>query len=213
MQEMYFTVAEAGTGELTEKKSRFIATVLPVCTQEEAALQIEKLRTKYWDARHNVYAYTLLDGQIKRYSDDGEPSGTAGVPVLNVLEKQGIQNTLIVVTRYFGGILLGTGGLVRAYSQTAKIGLENAGVVQRCLCNILQIKCDYTLLGKIQKFAEQQNLKIKDILYTDTVELSVYQLISETEQLIAQLTELTDAKVKCEIIGQAYENFNKIGKL
>ena len=169
MAQTYFTVAGEGIGTLTEKKSRFIATVCPVTSSEQAMQEIEKLRSKYWDARHNVYAYTLLEGQIKRYSDDGEPSGTAGIPILNVLEKMELQNVLIVVTRYFGGILLGTGGLIRAYGQAAKNGIENAGIVQRCLCNIIAVSCSYTQLGKIEKFAQQQNIKIKDILYTDKV--------------------------------------------
>ena len=107
MSDGYYTVKKRGIGEIVEKKSKFIATVIPVVTNEEALAEIEALRSKYWDARHNVYAYTLLDGQMKRYSDDGEPSGTAGMPILNVLEKEELKNVLVVVTRYFGGILLG----------------------------------------------------------------------------------------------------------
>ncbi|MBQ7039291.1 MAG: YigZ family protein [Clostridia bacterium] len=207
MVEEYYTVAGKSEGELVEKRSRFIATVIPVHTQEEAMGYIDALRSKYWDARHNVYAYTLLDGQIKRYSDDGEPSGTAGVPVLNVIEKLNLKDTLVVVTRYFGGILLGTGGLVRAYSQTAKIGVENAGVVRRCLCDVLKITVDYTLLGKVQKFLEQKEVKIKDISYSDTVTVSVLQTVSETETLIASLTELCDGKATFLKDGQDYADF------
>lgn len=207
MADSYYTVEKQATGELTEKRSRFIATVLPVQTQEEAMQYIDALRSKYWDARHNVYAYTLLDGQVKRYSDDGEPQGTAGVPVLNVLEKMELQNTLVVVTRYFGGILLGTGGLVRAYSQAAKLGIEQAGVVKRCLCNEIKITCDYNLLGKVQKFIEKNEIKLKEISYADSVFVSVYQKIEETDKLVAQITELTDAKATCETVGEAYIDF------
>jgi len=207
MTEEYYTVSGKATGELTEKRSKFIATVLPVHTQEEAMAYIDALRSKYWDARHNVYAYTLLDGQIKRYSDDGEPSGTAGVPVLNVLEKLNLQDTLVVVTRYFGGILLGTGGLVRAYSQTAKIGVENAGVVKRCLCDVLNIKVDYTLLGKVQKFLEQKEIKIKDISYSDTVTVTVLLTVSQTDAVISAITELCDGKSEFSKDGQDYADF------
>ena len=210
MIDSYYTIKKQATGELTEKRSRFIATVLPVETQEQAMQYIDALRSKYWDARHNVYAYTLLEGQVKRYSDDGEPQGTAGVPILNVLEKMQLQNTLVVVTRYFGGILLGTGGLVRAYSQTAKIGLEQAGVVLRCLCNEIKITCDYNLLGKIQKFIEKNGIKLKEISYADSVSVYVHHKMEETDKLIAQLTELTDAAVQTEIIGQAYQDFEEM---
>lgn len=209
MIDSYYTIEKQATGELTEKRSRFIATVLPVETQEQAMQYIDALRSKYWDARHNVYAYTLLDGQVKRYSDDGEPQGTAGVPVLNVLEKMQLQNTLVVVTRYFGGILLGTGGLVRAYSQTAKIGVEQAGVVLRCLCNEIKITCDYNLLGKIQKFIEKNNIKLKEITYSDSVAVYVHHKMEETDKLIAQIVELTDASAKTEIVGQAYQDFSE----
>ena len=207
MTEEYYTVSAKAVGDLTEKRSRFIATVLPVHSQEEAAAYIDALRTKYWDARHNVYAYTLLDGQIKRYSDDGEPSGTAGVPVLNVLEKLNLQDTLVVVTRYFGGILLGTGGLVRAYSQTAKIGVENAGIVRRCLCDAIEITVDYTLWGKVQKFLEQKEIKISDIKYTDSVTVKVLQQSSQTKVLTDSVTELCDGKATFDNVGQEYADF------
>lgn len=209
MVDCYYTIENKATGELIEKRSRFIATVLPVTTAEEAQQYIDALRSKYWDARHNVYAYTLLDGNIKRYSDDGEPQGTAGVPVLSVLEKMNLQNTLVVVTRYFGGILLGTGGLVRAYSQTAKIGLEQAGVVLRCLCNEIKITCDYNLLGKIQKFIEKNGIKLKEITYSDSVSVYVYHKVEDTDKLISQLVELTDAAVQTEINGQVYCDFKE----
>ena len=207
MQE-YFTVSKVGTGEFTEKKSKFIATVVPVHSQEEAMSVIEKIRTKYWDAKHNVYAYILLEGQQKRYSDDSEPSGTAGVPVLNILEKAGLKDTLVVVTRYFGGILLGTGGLVRAYSQAAKLGVENAGIVKRSLCDAVNISMDYTLWGKVQKFLEEQKIPIKDISYTDSVTAKVLQIAEKTDVLIEALTELSDGKISCQKNGQMYADFD-----
>ncbi len=126
----YKTVRAAASGELTEKRSRFIGYCKPVSTEEEATAFIASIRSRHWDARHNVYAYSLREGNLRRYSDDGEPSGTAGMPVLDVLQKSGVTDVCVVVTRYFGGVLLGTGGLVRAYSQAARLGLNAAqGVI------------------------------------------------------------------------------------
>ena len=123
----YITLNQRAQDEFVERKSRFIGTATPVSTQEEAIAFIDEMRSKYWDATHNVYAYILRDG-TKRYSDDGEPQGTAGVPVLDVLQKEGLTDLCVVVTRYFGGILLGAGGLVRAYSHGAKIAVDAAGI-------------------------------------------------------------------------------------
>ncbi|MBQ1830507.1 MAG: YigZ family protein, partial [Ruminococcus sp.] len=129
MNKDYKTVAREASDEFVEKRSRFIGYVKPVKTEEEAVAFINQKRSEHWDARHNVYAYSLREGNIKRYSDDGEPSGTAGMPVLDVIVKNEIYDVCVVVTRYFGGVLLGTGGLVRAYSQGSKIALESGGIV------------------------------------------------------------------------------------
>ncbi len=150
MLSSYKTVTEECVAEITEKKSRFIATLRHVETSEEATEFINEMRAKYWDATHNVYAYVLLDGNIKRYSDDGEPSGTSGIPSLNVLEGEGLFNTAVVITRYFGGTLLGTGGLVRAYSGAVKNVISNSRVVERRLCNIIKCTCAYNIWGKVQ---------------------------------------------------------------
>ncbi len=211
MTDGYYTVKKRGIGEIVEKKSKFIATVIPVVTNEEALAEIEALRSKYWDARHNVYAYTLLDGQMKRYSDDGEPSGTAGMPILNVLEKEELKNVLVVVTRYFGGILLGTGGLVRAYSAAAKAGIDESGIVRRTKCSLIQINCAYPLLGKIQNYvAAREGAGIKDVLYTDAVSVSAYQTADGEQAFIAGVTELTDGKAQITVTGTSYEDFDKI---
>ncbi len=134
----YKTVRAAASGELTEKRSRFIGYCKPVSTEEEATAFIASIRSRHWDARHNVYAYSLREGNLRRYSDDGEPSGTAGMPVLDVLQKSGVTDVCVVVTRYFGGVLLGTGGLVRAYSQAARLGLNAAQVVPALLLYALR---------------------------------------------------------------------------
>ena len=157
------TVYEGGQGEIIEKKSRFIATVKPVKTEEEALELIETLKKKYWDATHNCFAYIIGEGApLKRCSDDGEPSGTAGRPMLDVLEGEALRDVCVVVTRYFGGTLLGTGGLVRAYSGAVRAGLEASVLITRQKGVKLQVGTDYTGLGKIQYLLGQRGIKILD---------------------------------------------------
>ncbi|MFR2033460.1 MAG: YigZ family protein [Agathobacter sp.] len=159
-----------GQGELIEKKSRFIATVRPVETEEEAVTFINETKKKYWDARHNCSAFVIGKNQeLTRCSDDGEPAGTAGRPMLDVLLKEGIHNTAVVVTRYFGGVLLGTGGLVRAYQGAVQKGLDAAVIVEKFEGQILLITTDYTGLGKIQYLLEQEKITIMDTSYADNV--------------------------------------------
>lgn len=146
----YLTVGDYATAELTEKRSRFIAHVFHVETEEQAAECIARVRKKYWDARHNVYAYILREGNIKKYSDDSEPHGTAGPPVLDALQGAGLCDTLVVVTRYFGGILLGTGGLVRAYGDSAALGIAAAQVKEMQLHTVFETTVDYSDYGRLQ---------------------------------------------------------------
>ena len=149
--ESYITIKGYGTDEIVEKKSRFIANVKPIKSEEDAISFVEEIKKKYYDARHNCYAYQLGDrNQIQRYSDDGEPSGTAGMPILDVLRGRDIKDTIVVVTRYFGGTLLGTGGLVRAYSSATKVGIEKAGLIERIAHIRQKFTVDYTLSGKVQ---------------------------------------------------------------
>ena len=145
----YKTPTIEAHGEFTEKRSRFIGYCKPVTSEEEATRFISQIRSKHWDARHNVYAYSLREGNIKRYSDDGEPSGTAGMPVLDVIVKNEVFDVCVVVTRYFGGILLGTGGLVRAYSQAAKLALDAGKVALMELCAVCTVHCSYNQYGKV----------------------------------------------------------------
>ena len=153
MTEQYKTVYEGGEGELVEKKSRFIATVRPVKTEEEANQFVEEMRKKYWDARHNCWAFILGERQeFKRCSDDGEPSQTAGKPMMDVLTGAGLTDVAVVVTRYFGGTLLGTGGLVRAYSGAVQEGLKNSTVITKYLGVKLSVTTDYNGVGKLQYF-------------------------------------------------------------
>ena len=191
----YRTIYQGGEDEIVEKKSRFIATVIPVENEEEALEFIEKTKKKYWDARHNCFAYVIGErGQLQRCSDDGEPNGTAGKPLRDVLLGNELRNVAVVVTRYFGGTLLGTGGLVRAYSQAVKSGLRASVVITKILGVKLHIETDYTTFGKIQYILAQRELKILDTVYTDKVELEVLLPKTELEQVMHAITEGTNAQ-------------------
>ena len=188
-------VFDGGEEELIEKKSRFIATVKPVDSEEEALEFIAAIKKKYWNARHNCFAFVIGERQeIQRCSDDGEPNGTAGKPMLDVLLGNELRNVVVVVTRYFGGTLLGTGGLVRAYSQAVKAGLQASVVITKILGVKLHIETDYTTFGKIQYILAQRELKILDTVYTDKVELEVLVPKTELEQVMHAITEGTNAQ-------------------
>ena len=151
MLESYRTIQGPGEALVVEKKSKFIATVCQVKSQEEAEACLQQLRKKYYDARHNCFAYQIGEkNEIQRCSDDGEPQGTAGKPILDVLKGEDVRNTLICVTRYFGGTLLGTGGLVRAYGKAAKEGLLDAGIIEKRRIQLIEVGMSYTLVGKVQ---------------------------------------------------------------
>lgn len=199
------TVYRGGENEIVEKKSRFIATVIPAEDEETALAFVESMKKKYWNASHNCYAYVIGErSELQRCSDDGEPGGTAGRPMLDVLLGEEIHNVAVVVTRYFGGTLLGTGGLVRAYSQAAKAGLEAAAVITKIWGSKLIIHTDYTGLGKIQYILGQRGLKIIDSQYTDQVVLTV--LIPETElkEVQEELVEGTNGQACLEVEEECY---------
>lgn len=191
------TVLHRAEGEIVEKKSRFIATVLPVETEGEAEAFLNELRKKYWDANHNVYAYRVGQKKmIERFSDDGEPAHTAGMPVLSVLQKEDIRNVCVVVTRYFGGTLLGTGGLVRAYSKAAQEALKAGLVIQKEEYARCRIDMDYTLLGKMQYGLLQEGFTILDTEYTDCVSMRL--LVPQVDQARFErgVIEMSDGKLK-----------------
>lgn len=180
-KESYRTVYEGGTGEIIEKKSRFIATVLPIESEEEAIAFIDSMKKKYWDARHNCSAYVLGENhEIQRCSDDGEPSKTAGRPMLDVLLLEDIHNVVVVVTRYFGGTLLGTGGLVRAYQSATKEGLDHSVIITKHLGKKLKITTDYNGIGKIQYIIGQMELSTLNTEYTDFVTITL--LVAPTNE-------------------------------
>ena len=151
MRNSYLTVKKSAEARLVIRKSLFISYVERAASEETALAFIESIRRKHWDATHNCYAYIIGDqGDIKRFSDDGEPSGTAGKPILNVLERLDLTNTVIVVTRYFGGIMLGAGGLIRAYGESAKVGIEASGLVERVLSSVVRLSVDYSQFGRLE---------------------------------------------------------------
>lgn len=195
MKEGYRTVKNAAVAEIVEKRSRFIADVKPVETEADALGFLEEIKKKYWDARHHVFAYVLEDNNVQRYSDDGEPAGTAGLPILEFIKKEGLSNLVVVVTRYFGGILLGTGGLVHAYTASAKAGVEGAQPIEKKLCCEMVAECDYSLLGKIQSEARERGYIISDTEYAENVKISVLVPVSETSFFEANLIDKTNGKV------------------
>lgn len=191
---------EGGTGELEEKKSRFIATTLPISSQEEALEFIEKMKKKYWDARHNCYAYVLGDRhEIQRFSDDGEPGGTAGKPMLDVLLGEDIHNMVVVVTRYFGGTLLGTGGLVRAYSGSVKKGLANSTILDKYSGRKMFLKINYSDLGKIQYLLMENNIPILNEDYGSDVCFEVLVPMESEKNITDLLVDGTNGRINIEL--------------
>lgn len=200
----YKTVAKTAKTLLVEKKSKFISNVCPVDNEDDALAFLNKMRSQYSDATHNVYAYVIDENNIFRYSDDGEPQGTAGMPVLDTIRKEGLVDVAIVVTRYFGGTLLGTGGLVHSYGASARLGLIEAGIITRTLCNIVSVNVDYTLVGKMQHKISSDNYILEDTIYDSEVTFLVCTLQEDTDKFIADIVNLTNARAICKIIDQKY---------
>ena len=199
MTEQYKTVYEGGEGELVEKKSRFIATVRPVKTEEEANQFVEEMRKKYWDARHNCWAFILGERQeFKRCSDDGEPSQTAGKPMMDVLTGAGLTDVAVVVTRYFGGTLLGTGGLVRAYQQATKEGLLASDIIEKQDGSILLIRTDYTGIGKLQYLFAREKITVIDTEYAADVLVKAVIPEADRGRIEKTITEQTNGTAKQE---------------
>lgn len=201
----YKTVYRGGTAEIVEKKSRFIAHSAHVESEEEALAFIEQIKKQYWDARHNCHAFSVgVTNETARCSDDGEPAQTAGKPMLDVLMGQQLKNTVVVVTRYFGGTLLGTGGLVRAYSAAVQEGLKESLIIDKFLCRRVRMSMDYTMLGKMQYLAAKLNLMILDTLYTEGVEMQLLVPDTQYAAFIKEVTEASNGKVVPESEGLCY---------
>ena len=199
----YLTLGGEGSGIYTEKKSEFIGYAAHVETEEEAIEFIARIRHKHGDARHNVYAYLLRSGAA-RYSDDGEPQGTAGVPVLETIKKGGFSDAVIVVTRYFGGILLGAGGLVRAYTAAAKAACDDARVV--CLEELVEIRveCSYNEYQRLLPHIKRCELVTDDTVFTDVVTLSLAGRESDTSAFAEALGELSGGKLSPAVVGKRF---------
>ena len=197
--ESYKIVYEGADGELLEKKSRFIAQIRPVASEEEAFAFIEEVRKKYWDARHNCSAFVIGKRQeLTRCSDDGEPAGTAGRPMLDVLLKENIHNAAVVVTRYFGGVLLGTGGLVRAYQQATKAGLSASEIIEKKEGAVLFIRTDYTGIGRLQYLFAQEKITVMDTAYEADVLVKAVIPENDKKRIEKTIIEQTNGTAKLE---------------
>lgn len=194
MTDGYISLEKAGFSEYTEKKSVFFGYAAPISTEEEAISFVKKIKEKHSDARHNVYAYVLRENNIQRFSDDGEPHGTAGLPLLDTLRKPNITDSVIVVTRYFGGILLGTGGLVRAYSTAAKDAVADAGVVSYVLYKKAKLSVSYSDYQKLVYFLDKREIKYYPPIFDANVSLIAKILPSDWESILSTVADLTGGK-------------------
>lgn len=202
MSDIYLTPEKEASSELVEKRSKFIGNIKHINSEEEALFYIKKIKKEHYDANHNVYAYITKD--TKRYSDDGEPSKTAGLPILDMLENQGITDVVCVVTRYFGGTLLGTGGLVRAYTSAAKTALENAGIKKLLLHSTLSITVPYNLFDSVKYLAGECGCIFMNCEYTDVIRVSAICKKEDTDMVTEKLQSAFGINIKTEIMGEMY---------
>ena len=205
----YVTVREEASDEIVIQKSCFIGYAAPCETEEAALAFLRCIKEKHRDARHHCYAYVIgLNAGIMRYSDDGEPGGTAGLPMMDVLKNEKTVNCCVVVVRYFGGILLGTGGLVRAYTQGCKIALQAAGLVRRERSVILRCRISYSLWNSVQYALQKLPVRIMDVSYAEDVVVQIAARIKDTESVILQLRNLSDGKMDCETVSEDYMDWD-----
>ena len=202
----YQTIEQEASDFFIERKSRFIGYAKPVQTQAEAVEFINQIKSKHWDATHNVYAYVLRENNIQRYSDDGEPSGTAGVPVLDVLLKEGIVDVCVVATRYFGGTLLGAGGLVRAYSHTSKIAVEAAHIITMAQCSILEVTVDYSFYDRMNILLSDFSANIINTEFADNVKIIFSIKENRQQSLDEKLIDISNGKYQLKYL---YSEFAK----
>ncbi len=207
----YLVPSEYGEDEFIEKKSRFIGRIWPVETEEEALARIQEMKKKHYDATHNCWAYIIRDGAV-RFSDDGEPGGTAGMPMLQVLQREGLFNAVCVVTRYFGGILLGAGGLVRAYTKGAKIAVDAAGKSMKRVWTVLYVPCPYSFYERVRLEAEGFGGIVRKADFGAEVELELLFPEAKTQEFLDRLTDMTAGTVESMEIGQEYRAFPVSGK-
>lgn len=205
MLPLYYTVKVRGEHEIVIQKSRFICHVNRAETEEAAQDFIQSIKKQHWSATHNCSAYLIGEqNQIQKANDDGEPSGTAGVPMLEVLKKRDLKDTVVVVTRYFGGIKLGAGGLIRAYGKSVSEGLNAVGIVERRLMAVMHTKVDYTWLGKLENELRSSFFQLKDIHYSDLVEIEAYVEEEKAEAFTEWMTELTNGQADITVGEKVY---------
>ncbi|WP_300123257.1 YigZ family protein [uncultured Enterococcus sp.] len=205
MKETYYTISQDGQNQIEIKKSKFICHLFRIDNEEQAREYINQIKKEHYKANHNCIAYLLGENfEIQRSSDDGEPSGTAGVPILEVLKKNELQNTLAIVTRYFGGIKLGAGGLIRAYSTSVSEALDKIGIVEGKLQQILAITISYPQLGKLQNYLENEQITIQEINYLENITVKVAIDIKEIEIFIASIIDLFNSQVTITPLEKAY---------
>lgn len=209
----YKTLHKFGSDEYIVEKSTFIGYAKPINTEEEAIDFVNEIKKKHKDATHNVWAYTVGENMnIQRYSDDGEPQGTAGIPTLEVIKKEDLRDVVVVVTRYFGGVKLGAGGLVRAYTKGAKIGIEAGIVIEKVKYTEVRIKIEYTQLGKIQNELMNLGFTVKDTIYSEDVEIIVYSKVEDVQSLTERMIDITSATADVSL-GDEYYLSEKDGEL
>ena len=209
----YKTLHKFGVDEYIVEKSTFIGYAKPIKTEEEAIEFVNEIKKKHKDATHNVWAYTVGENMnIQRYSDDGEPQGTAGIPTLEVIKKEDLRDVVVVVTRYFGGIKLGAGGLVRAYTKGAKVGIEAGIVIEKVKYTEVKIKIEYTQFGRIQNEIMNLGFKVKDTIYSEDVEIIVYSKIEDVQSLTDRMIDITSGTADVSI-GEEYYLSEKDGQL
>ena len=206
MPDSYLTVEKDSVYELIEKKSKFIAYVKPIISEKDALSFINDIKSKHWDARHNVYAYVVKENNISRYSDDGEPHGTAGVPVLDVIKKNNLRNVAVVVTRYFGGILLGIGGLVRAYSQATTMALNCAKIIKMCLCYDCNIFCDYNQYGKLLNIISECDGVVDNSDFSQKISVFFHLNKDNFSDLSKKIMEFSSGTLDCNILSENFYN-------
>lgn len=206
----YFTISSPVEASFIEKRSEFIGYISPVRTNDEAVGFINSVKANHRKARHNVYAYILRDSNISRYSDDGEPQGTAGIPVLDVLRKRELTDVCIVVTRYFGGILLGGGGLVRAYTHAASIACDAAHIMNMCLCRRMQITTDYNMYGKIIYILPEYDTITLNSDFSGNVTMEILVLSEKADELTKKLTDITNGTVSITETDELYYDFSSV---
>ena len=203
-QNIYISVDKQSESEIVEKKSRFICNMKHIESEEEALDFIKQIKKKYYDARHNVYAYIIGDGSVKKCSDDGEPSKTAGIPIMQMLEGERVTDVVCVVTRYFGGTLLGTGGLIRAYTKAAKDCLAVCGLLKKTMCDIVEINCEYTFLRKVEHILKTGGYLVDNIDYGESVIVRVICEKAKTAVLFNEITDAFSINVSAKAVDEVY---------